>query len=113
MFSFLKFSIKSLIAFTISFLVLNIPVNENQRFFHLISRNVQINYGKVFHDVKQGASQGLEQGKKLTKEYTKKFLNNNIKRIEKSPSSRNATKVQLDNYTSEEKEFIKKILDSN
>lgn len=113
MFAFLKFTIKSLIAFTVSFLILNIPVSNNKRFFHLISRNVNINYGRVFHDIKQGASEGLQQGKKLTKEYSKKFLDNNIKNIEKIPSSKNATKIQLDNYTEQEKEFIKKILDSN
>lgn len=96
-----------------SFLILNIPVSNNKRIFHLISRNVSINYGRVFHDVKQGASKGIEHGKKITKEYTQKFLDNNIKDIDKRPSSKNATKVQLDNYTDEEREFIKKILDSN
>lgn len=113
MFAFLKFTIKSLIAFTVSFLILNIPVSNKKRFFDVISNNVNINYGRVFYDIKKGASDGLQQGKKLTKEYSKKFLNNNIKNIESTPSSSNATKIQFDNYTEQEKEFIKKVLDSN
>jgi hypothetical protein len=113
MFAFLKFTIKALVAFTMSFLILNIPVSNNKRFFHLISKNVNINYGKMFHNIKQGASEGIEQGKKLTKEYGKKFLDNNLQDIKKTPSSKNTTRIQLDNYTEQEKEFVKKILEAN
>lgn len=113
MFTMFKFFLKSFVAFALSFFVLNIPVDGNTRVFHLISKNVSINYTQVFKDVRQGAEKGLEQGKKITKEYTKEFLKNNIENIDKKPSSKNATKVHYDNYTDEEREFVRKILESN
>lgn len=111
------FIVKFLFSFVISFMILSFPMGNRVLFDHLTGITQPIT-DKVFSFLKTNAKENL----KLGKEITGKLLNNTVPEMEAKKdsikSTYSATKKIIkkiedhgENYTDEEKELLKNILE--
>lgn len=104
--------IKFLIYFSVSFLILSIPVNSDKHVFDYLEKVARPITSKVFFFINQKTKEGIKESKKLftnSEPIIKDKIKSTFSSAVKKTNHLNK-KSSDEHYTEEEKEAIKKIL---
>lgn len=111
--------IKFILYFTISFIILSIPVSEDKALFDIANQLAKPYTTKLFIKIKTSISENISDAKELPSRFfdnTSEKDANVIDRVIEKKSALNKKKIfesSNDNYTREEKEAILQILRNN
>ena len=117
MFSFIKFSIKFLFYFLLSYLILCIPFGDRPLFYHIHTSLTP----RVVEFLSEESSNmlGEEEASRKPAQWIKKFFSNTLPGKEEKtenaplrrPSQEDTSKKNMESYTVEERQFLEKILE--